>query len=488
MQRTTLLLSVLLVVASLPIAASATSANASVTDVTVSPSAPGPDEAVTFTPVIQNLQSSQSALEIEAVAIRAATDGGEYARVGALGTLSPGSSLEVSLTTTFEDPGRKNLRVIAYVHPVGSPDETTQIEYPVSFSVRDRDPQVDIRTNDSVEGVATGGTIRIANGLESGLNNVEVNVTGTGVELLDHRGVVASLPPGETATVPFRYRAQSTGQQQLTTAVSYTIDGSNRRTLNQSTSVRTEPLGAGAILTTKSIGSGPEQTVDVEILNPTGQSLQNVVVSASSPNATFDDAIVSSVPAGESRQLRLNTSVTQSPATAQVTATYEIGGLDASTNSTTELGSTAGRLTLTGLDVTREDDRWRISGSASNTGMSTTDSVIVSVRNTDGVDPAFPNKEYFVGTVPSSDFVSFDVYARTAENVSSVPLLVTYSIDGDRVEREFDVAVGETNATREPVSSGSGLESTVALGIGAVVTLAVGAVMVVGWRASRDDS
>ncbi|WP_324666278.1 COG1361 family protein [Haloarcula sediminis] len=438
-----------------------------------------------------NLQSSQSPLEIEGIAVRAAGDTEgikEYNRVANFGTLSPGSSLEVSLTTRVESPGTKNLRVIVYGHPVGKPSETTQVEHPVSFTVRDRDPRVDIRADDAVEGITTDGTVEIANGLESELTNIEVKVSGTDVKLVDNLGIIASLSPGETATVPIRFRARSAGLHELAATVNYTVDESARRTVNRSTTIQASPLGEGAKVTASAVGSGPEQALVVDIINPMEQPIQNVVLSATSNNATFDESIVSSVPPGESRQVRLNSTVAQPPATARVTAEYSIGDIERSANTTAEMRSNAGSITLTGLDVTRENGRVRISGSASNVGMSAAESVIVSVQNTERVDPAHPNKEYFVGTVPSSDFVSFDVYARTTGNVSTVPLTVSYSLDGDRAEHEFDAEIEGTNTTAQQFCSESSMESSVVLGIGGLIIIAVGAIIVIGWRSSRDGS
>jgi len=226
----------------------------------------------------------------------------------------------------------------------------------------------------------------------------------------------------------------------------------------------------------------------VEIFNPSDQPIENVVISGTSTNATFQESIVSSVPSGESRQVRINTTVAQTPAMARITANYSIGDVDRSTNTSIEMDASASNVRLTGVEVTREDGKLRISGSASNVGPSSVKSVIVSVPNTEQVEPAFPNKEYFVGTVPSSGFVSFDVYARTTGNVSTVPLTISYSLDGEQFTRDTSIEIAETNATSKQFSGGSNMPSTVALGIGALVTLAVGAIMVVGWRASLDDS
>jgi hypothetical protein len=101
------------------------------------------------------------------------------------------------------------------------------------------------------------------------------------------------------------------------------------------------------------------------------------------------------------------------------------------------------------------------------------------------VTPAAPSREYFVGTVPKSDFVSFDVYARTTANVSSIPLEVSYLVDGQRYTRTVRVPYdgGGSQEPAAPRQSSRGILVPVA--IGAVVILGVAAAIFVGWRKSR---
>jgi hypothetical protein len=133
--------------------------------------------------------------------------------------------------------------------------------------------------------------------------------------------------------------------------------------------------------------------------------------------------------------------------------------------------------------------RLRISGSASNLGTTDAQSVLVGVVDTDRVTPTAPNREYFVGTVPASDFVSFDVYATTEGNVSTVPLRVEYLVDGQRYTRTVEVdAAGASRALAagpdiDRSSGGGGF--LLPLAVGAVVVVVVLAVVVRAWRASR---
>jgi len=385
MERLTLALAGLVVVASLAVPVAGATIDASVTDVAVTPSTQAPGEPVTITATIQNRASSTDDLDIYAVALRDTGSGiTEYDRVRNVGRLSPGTTLDLPLTTSFDSPGQKKLRVVVYGN------NNVELRYPVIVNVGERHPQLDIQANESVEGVESTGTVTVANGLSADISNVQVTVEGTGVEMTENRSVVASLASGESATVEFGFRPESAGRHDLTATVQYAIEGTDR-TVSQTTAVRTKR---------------PQQGIS-----------------------------------------------------------------------------------LTGIDVTREGDRFHISGSASNIGTADAESVLVSVKPTDGVEPAMPNREYFVGTIPASDFVSFDVYARTDDNVSTVPLEVSYLSNGERQQQTIPVTV--TDNTRDQQVGGNdnnGMSSSIAIGVGAVITLAVGVIIVIGWRSQRDGS
>jgi hypothetical protein len=142
-----------------------------------------------------------------------------------------------------------------------------------------------------------------------------------------------------------------------------------------------------------------------------------------------------------------------------------------------------GKLELTGLDAESTGGRTTVSGSVSNVGLSAVRSVVVGVVPADGVAPVAPNRRYFVGTVPASDFVSFDVTARLDDNTSRVPLNVTYLTDGRPRSVRFDVPVEDESSGRAGTGDqGGGLLPAVG---GVVVALLVGVVVLVGVLNSR---
>ncbi|MCJ0618375.1 hypothetical protein JZX76_02205 [Haloarcula hispanica] len=433
-------LACLVVVGSLPLSVAGASVNASISNVEVSPSSPAPGETVTFETTVRNLENSDAPLEINDIAIRKSGGRGitEYERVSNLGSISPGSTLEVPLIASFDSSGSKDLRVIVYGRDRGT-GENVELKYPVQLNVEERHPQVDITANDSVAGVESTGEVTVANGLDDQITNVEVVVEGDGVDMTKSRTVRSSVAQNGSITAPFRFRPESAGEHPLTATISYTVDGDTTRSTTRTTVIESDPLRNSVELDTTAVGSGTDRALRVAVSNGANAPLSDVMVSATSENASFQRVLLENISASTTRQVRLNATMDEPRADVTVTANYELGTETEQTTTETTLRSVPGTIDLTGLDVVRQGGRLQISGSASNVGSTDADSVLVSVVDTENVTPATPNRDYFVGTVPASDFVSFDVYARTEGNVTSVPLEVTYLVDDTRKRQTFDV-------------------------------------------------
>lgn len=494
MRQGVAVLACLVVIGSLPPAVAGASVNASISNVEVSPSTPAPGETVTFETTVRNLQSSDAPLEINDIAIRKSGGRGvtEYERVSNLGSISPGSTLEVPLTASFDSSGSKDLRVIVYGRDRGT-GENVELKYPVQLNVQDRHPQVDITANDSVAGVESAGQVTVANGLDSQITNVEVVVEGDGVEMTESRTVRSSVAQNGSMTAPFRFRPESAGEHPLTATVSYTVDGETIRETTRTTVVESDPLRNSVELDTTAVGSGTDRALRVAVSNGANAPISDVIVSASSENASFQRVLLENVSASTTRQVRLNATMDEPRADVTVTADYELGTDTEQTTAETTLRSVPGTIDLTGLDVLRQGGRLQISGSASNVGSTGADSVLVSVVDTETVTPATPNRDYFVGTVPASDFVSFDVYARTEGNVTSVPLEVTYLVDDTRKRQTFDVAIDRTGGVAqqqgEDGDSGGGNQNSMlpVFIAGGLALLVVVGVLVRRYRRGDDD-
>ncbi|RKS82008.1 hypothetical protein BDK61_1305 [Haloarcula quadrata] len=487
-------LACLVIVGSLPLSVAGASVNASISTVDVSPSSPAPGETVTFDTTVRNLESSDAPLEINDIAIRKSGGRGitEYERVSDLGSISPGSTLEVPLTASFDSAGSKDLRVIVYGRDRKTGDNI-ELKYPVQLNVQERHPQMDITADDSVAGVESTGEVTVANGLDTQITNVEIVVEGDGVKMTKSRTVRSSVAENGSITAPFRFRPESAGEHSLTATISYTVDGDTTRSTTRTTVIDSDPLRNSVELDTTAVGSGTDRALRVAVSNGANAPLSDVMISATSENASFQRVLLENISASTTRQVRLNATMDEPRADVTVTANYELGTETEQMTTETTLRSVPGTIDLTGLDVIRQGGRLQISGSASNVGSTDADSVLVSVVNTESVTPATPNRDYFVGTVPASDFVSFDVYAQTTGNVTSVPLEVTYLVDDTRKRQTFDVDIDRMGASAQQAgqdddSGGGDQNSMLPVFIaGGLALLVVVGVLVRRYRRGDDD-
>mgnify|MGYP006281103757 FL=1 len=322
------------------------SANANVSGVSVSPEDPVTGERITVTADIGNLESANGPISIERISLREADGAETYVRISEVGSIAPGGSISVPLSTSFEDPGQKRLEVSVLVR---EPSGATQgYEYPVSFDVSELRATADL-TATTADNRSTVVTFENVGNVDAD----EIELTGTvGGETLDRR-YLAETEPGASRSVTFD------------------TDG-----------------------------------------------LRNEEV-------TF-------------------------------TATYVAEG-ESYTVSTTHTVKYAvpGEIRLTGVETTRAGGGVTIDGDAANVGGTDAESVLLGVGETDGVTPVPPAADYYLGTIEVGEFSTFELTAEVGPDVGSIPVEITYIVDGDRVTTTQEVGI-ETRSTAGTDESESG--------------------------------
>jgi hypothetical protein len=235
---------------------------------------------------------------------------------------------------------------------------------------------------------------------------------------------------------------------------------------------------------------GSPTSMNVSLANGQSEAIRGVELTVEGDDARIKDnhRVASSIASGDQQTFEFT--VTEGTegrerVTARVVYT-DANGTHRSFTRTLSTGFTApenpGNVTLTGLQVTRDGEHLRISGTASNVGETSVESTVVSVRDGDGVEPGQSQAEYFVGSVAASDFTSFEVSARLTDNSSTVqiPLRVHYLVDGVTRTKTVTVAYDPTTADREhDPANRNGLPITLVGGVGAGAVVLVGAV---AWR------
>jgi hypothetical protein len=158
-----------------------------------------------------------------------------------------------------------------------------------------------------------------------------------------------------------------------------------------------------------------------------------------------------------------------------VDVAYDVGTGSNTATGQYDFRPRTGDVRLTGVDLTYENGVLRVSGNAGNIGRGSVTGLVVAVGEGPGVEPAYPQRDYFIGTVEGSEFAPFELTASVAENASTVPVVVTYAVDGDTRERRVELPVEDVESNdrsdqRPPLSLWLGIAGVVlAAGVAVVV-------------------
>jgi hypothetical protein len=452
------------------------SAKATVANVTVSPAQPAPGEPMTVTVSIRNGASTSTdpsaPFRVREVALRRSS-GDRIAAVDDLGTLAAGTAVDVALTATFETSGTRELRVAVYGR------DATGIQVVRSravVTVRESGVSVGFQADDDpVVGVETPVNVTVANGESTAVGATEVDLGGENVRVDDASRVLAAIEGGNGRS--FTVDATPTARTAtLVATVSYRLPSGHTREVERRLALDPEPLREDVRLDA-TVGNGASPPVEVDVENFGNAPLADASLRATAGGRVVARRSVDDVPPEDSRTVELNVTDVDA-ATLRITADYETGGRSGSADTRVTYTANPGMIRLTGVDVERADDRVHLSGSASNVGLSRVDGVVVAVVPAANVTPARPYREYFVGSVPASDFVSFDLYARLEGGVSTVPVRVTYIVDGERRSTVSGVNVTDLPP---PQREGDGFSSLL-LAAGVLAVLGLVGLGVIGYR------
>ncbi|MFC7096643.1 hypothetical protein [Halobaculum marinum] len=468
--RFRLLLAALLVTSAAGSAGIVAAAGVSVADVQVTPSAPAPGEAVRFDVTVENTGNAD--YEIDAVALRTYEPFDELTRVEYLGTLIEGGSMTIPLTYRFDDPGVKNLRVVVYGQINNEP---VQRRFPITLTVRNGGPQVLVESGDLTEGVESAVNVTVSNGESEAVNNVEVTLRGEGVDVDRPRRVVTALDAGTQQTFAFPVTPTTAGETSLEAVVRYTTTNGEHRVVTQRLPVSPTDLREDVAVTARVTGDA-RPAVDAEVANFGNAPLTDVTLVARVDGEVVARESVADVAPEGASEATLNLS-SRDDAAVEVVARYTTAGTSGTAATTVDYAANPGAIELTGVDLEREGGAVHVSGSASNVGLSAAEGVLVRVLPAEGVDPARPYREFFVGRVPASDFVSFDLYASVDANVSAIPVEVSYIVDGERRTEVTNVPMDLDDPADSADDAGGQPVDPLILGLGVVVAVGVLALM-----------
>lgn len=470
---------------------------------------------------------SASAITLDRVAIED-ENGTELGSATELGSLGQGNSLSVPVTVTFAESGHRQLQVVA--EATDEDDETVTATRPLSLVVEGAGPLVDVEPVEEVVGNGTTLDLAVRNPSAEQLRNVTVTVEGEGTLVRTDSRSIASLEPGETVERAFEIVPETPGDRPLEITIRYaTADGSAATIERTTTYVAVEPVtdlgvrvaaiedsgdgtdeAAGDSLVPGGIdailggqGQGGDESDDeparrdairVTVTNFGNAPAERIVVTPRVGNETLPRLSVDGPLApGESGSVQVDLRRFDA---AEVTldVAYETAGRSAATSTQYDHRLEPADVTLTGVDLEpvdegtdgtgtdrtgagRTDGTVRLSGNLGNpTGQHVT-GVVVSVVASEHVEPAYPRRDYFVGTLEPGEFAPFDVTAAVdGANATAIAVDVTFRSDGEIETRTFDLPYDDAYASRQSSDSAGSITSTVALSAIAilfVVTVAI---------------
>lgn len=195
-------------------------------EVQVTPSDPAVGEPVVLTATVRNSERSESGFEISRVEIRDIGGVNDRVLVGQedAGTLGPGDSTTLSLTTRFDTPGVKQLVFAVYGGSTTGFGGAT-ISYPVTVVVESTEPRIDTSYGDLLVQTENEFTVTVSNGKQSPVRDVRVTVGGEGFSVKEPSKSVAFVEGGGSVPFSFVLTSESPGPREVEVDLAYTISG-----------------------------------------------------------------------------------------------------------------------------------------------------------------------------------------------------------------------------------------------------------------------
>jgi len=496
---TALALTVALVVGAVAVGGSAVTTAASshvaIQSVSVDPTTPRVGEDVTIRTAIRNFESSPSAAEITEITLR--QNNRIVESIDDPGTLGPGGTLELPITTVFETTGRKRLTV--WVYGKSEDGDVFNVKYPVTFTVEERDSDVQLSLSSPDEpSTETRVNVTMANGAETNVTNLRLTLSGPNATIDDPERVSATLGRGRERVVTYDVTFDEPGPQPLTATLDYRDADGDGESISTARTFDVEQTDVDAELDAEVVRENGTARIDAALTNFGNVPLERVRIRAESGGETVARKLVPDVPTETTREVSISES--SLPAgEVRLHAMYEAAGERSETTATVDFAPTTdGNISLTGIEVIPSGAAIRLVGSASNTGETDVTGAVVAVVGTDRVTPVAPARDYFVGNVPAGEFTSFELTARLAGNrTDTVPIRVSYIADGEQYDRVVEISVAGESAGPGSAGDGDGSDGPpggflgfgridvvgILLRLGLVIALGVG--VVYWWQRRR---
>lgn len=294
---------------------------------------------------------------------------------------------------------------------------------------------------------------------------------------------VGMVGPGGEVTIPMLVSFDEPGKKRLTVHVGVEGNGTHHTYEYPLALDVAEPTTRAGLSANASDG-GPNAT-DVALTNFGNTDLTDVEITATANGVTIDRNFLLDIAPESSRTTTFP--LEDPPAeTVVFNATYTAAGRSHAITRAIDLSEPEpieGEIRLTGTETRQVGSELTIEGEAANIGSTNAESVLVRLPDSESVRSVSPSGEYFVGAVDASEFATFELTGDIEQGVSSVPVEITYIVDGERMTttQRLGVASSDTiqSGASQSDSSGPQSESGGPLGALPLVPMAIAGLLVV---------
>ncbi|WP_135825730.1 COG1361 family protein [Halorussus ruber] len=264
---------------------------------------------------------------------------------------------------------------------------------------------------------------------------------GDDAEELDEANPTGPFMPGTKRTVTLdEVEINDTGFHELR-AEAVLVNDDDRRVVSIPVTVQVyRPHPLISVDTEPAVGNA-WRTVDLTVANGLNESVDGVSVSVDGDGLQFRERerVASTIGPHEERAFDFEARP-ESPGVydLEVVLTYEdrngdLRRVEQTVSADFTEPDRPGEMRLTDVNLTTTADGVKIAGTASNVGDSKVESVVVAVGDAPSVEASGEGAETFVGSISANNATQFDLLADVDTEGATIPLTVTYRVDG--VER-----------------------------------------------------
>lgn len=299
-----------------------------VSDVAVSDDNPTTGDLVTITPTIRHSSAGDAGFQINEVTLTN-SNGERIAEANDLGTIGGSETLDVPLRTSFDSAGDKHLTLHVRgvtVNSTGHTQAAAQVTRPVYIDIDEPSssdpepaPRVRIDADSMVAGVESTVTVTVSNGGENTLSDVTLRLDDFGDTIDAQTRMRPTIAATNMTTFTFTVTPDEAGDVNLKATLT-----SENEHVTGLTSTTVDALEDDVRVDATTVRENDTTLLQYHVANAGNAPIEDVLVTADSPDGSLPSASVERVNASASETLTVP--VGSAPASVTLDVSYTVGG------------------------------------------------------------------------------------------------------------------------------------------------------------------